>query len=340
MILDQLPFAVLVIDENYSFVYSNQNFNQLFGPPHSNQNLKDLIPAQFIVEGELFEVLETIKTDPKSERFIKIPRFRLKKQLEEDRYFHLLIIPLRVNGMVHFMIIFQDYTDDQSEEISSFQHAKLVALGEMAAGIAHEINNFLSILQGHVDLAEMKNTDQGVAQHLRLIREQIDNIANFSRSILDFSRQNPREFVEVTLNHVVQETMRFLQARMKKNRVKIILNLEKQPAVIRGNPSQLQQLLINLLLNSKKAIQQEGEIVISTRSIANKAILEIADNGVGMSQEIAAKIFNPFFTTRKEGNGLGLNICEKIVKNHGGIINFTTQEQKGTTFVISFPKAS
>ncbi len=340
MILDQLPFAVLVIDENYEFVYSNQNFNQLFGSPHNDQNISQLIPRQFFIEGELLEVLESLKDEPGYERMIKIPRFRLKVDNKEDQYFRVLVLPLRVNGIVHFMIIFQDYTEEQAEEIATFQHAKLIALGEMAAGIAHEINNFLSILQGHVDLAEMNNTDETVAQHLQFIRQQIENIARFSRSILNFSRQNPREFVEVTLNQVVKETLRFIQARMRKNKVTIELQLEQQPAVIRGNPSQLQQLLINLLLNSKKAIQSEGKIIIATRSSGNKAILEISDNGVGMSQEVAAKIFNPFFTTRKEGNGLGLNICEKIVKNHGGIINFTTQEQKGTTFTISFPKAS
>ena len=338
MILDQLPFAVLVIDENYNYVFSNSNFNQLFGTPEQIRPLKEIVPQVFIKEAELLNVLEFLKKDSAVERMVKIPRFRFHSDMEEDQYFTLLVLPLRVNGTIHFMIIFQDHTEEQAEEISSFQHAKLVALGEMAAGIAHEINNFLSILQGHVDLAEMKNSDKTVAEHLQFIRKQIDSIAAFSKSILNFSRQNPREFVDVSLNHVVEETLRFLQARMRKNNVKIVLKLEKNPSVIRGNPSQLQQLLINLLLNSKKAIRQKGEIVISTRTVSDSAVLEISDNGIGMSREIAARIFNPFFTTRKEGNGLGLNICEKIVKNHGGFINFTTREHYGTTFTVTFPR--
>ncbi len=339
MILDQLPFAVLVVDEHFQYIFSNENFNSLFGLPHQQQNLTEFIPVQFFKEGELDKILSKLNQGKRSDRIIKIPRFRLRMENQTDRYFNLLVMPLKVNGVFHFMIVFQDYTDEQSAEISSYQHAKLMALGEMAASIAHELNNFLSILQGHIDLADMKNKDEQVGYHLQLMRKQIESISAFAKNILNFSRRDPREFEEVPLNQVVRETTRLLQARMRKNNVIVEINLENGPTEIRGNPVQLQQLIINLLLNSKKAIRGKGTIRITTRAVADQVVLEISDDGIGMSQEIAAQIFNPFFTTRKEGNGLGLNICEKIVQQHNGIINFSTEENKWTTFTITFPKA-
>ena len=344
MILDMLPFAILVIDEHQNFYYGNQRYFELFGDAGGetrNASIEELLPRRLIEDEHIVQRIHLLKEMfHQNPQIIQISRYRLILPDQEERFYRIHILPVPGEEGLLFMFILEDLTNSHDREMNVLQQAKLLALGEMAAGIAHELNNFMSILMGHIELALIKNADAKVGDHLKFLRNQVESISQFAASVLKFSRQDPLEKQPVSLDEVVRETMRFMAARLRQNGIQVDVELAHPTPRLLANKSQLQQLLINLLLNAKRAMPEGGDITIRVTATRETACLEIVDSGMGIPQDIQKKIFNPFFTTRKEGWGLGLNICQKIVRNHQGRLTFESREGRGTVFRIELPLKS
>ena len=340
-ILDLLPFAVLVVDEQEQFYYANDLYFHLFQMPRgklARKGISELLPSQLLEDEQILTRISYLrKIYQENPQIMEIPHFRWRVSETEDRFIKIHILPVPSQKGMLTLMVFEDYTGAHGKEMEVLQQARLLALGEMAAGIAHELNNFLTILMGHLDLAAAKNKDASVEPHLKLMRQQVETMVRFATSVLNFSRQNPVEKQPVHLSEIIEDTLRFLLARLHQNSLDVKVQLESEKDLLMANKSQLQQLLINLLLNSKKSTGPGGQIIIRVWNKGNDAILEIQDNGEGIPDEIKDRIFNPFFTTRLDGSGLGLNICKKIVQNHAARIEFDSQVGKGTTFRVIFP---
>lgn len=224
---------------------------------------------------------------------------------------------------------------------------KLAALGELTAGIAHEINNPTAVILGNVELLQFELGDdtERVQEELGAIHEQIDRIRNITRSLLQYSRQGGVQD-EVTwqhLNPIVEESLTLVRSGTKKHAIQIEVCLEAK-CCVEVNRHQLLQVLVNLQMNGVHAMDDEAYSKSRTEDWINEhsqpvgAVVHITDHGCGISKENIERIFNPFFTTRRSGTGLGLSVSQGIISENGGDICVQSTLGEGSTFSVYLPE--
>jgi len=222
---------------------------------------------------------------------------------------------------------------------------KLAAIGEITAGVAHEINNPLAVIQGNLEVIQAGLGAQATAfsTELRLIFEQTHTINVMVSKLLQFAR--PEEFVDsqpgISVDEIIRESMPLIQHLKSRNDHKIVLNLSAT-GTVRINPSELQQVLINVVANAVQAMPNGGRVEIGSSNQKGDpepcVEITVKDNGTGMDEATLASIFNPFFTTKPgSGTGLGLSISRKIVNRAGGTITAKSELGKGACFAIRLP---
>jgi len=231
--------------------------------------------------------------------------------------------------------------EDKLKLYAQLRHAdRLATIGMLAAGVAHELNEPVGNILGFAQLAK-KCSD--VPTSARKDIEKIETASLQARDIIQkllvFARQRPPEKTRVNLNHVVQDSLFFFEARCAKEGVELIRTLSPNLPDITADPAQLNQVLVNLVVNALQSIPGGGRITVETRFGDNSVYLVVADTGTGMSKQVLEKIFVPFFTTKDvgQGTGLGLPVVHGIVAAHGGSIDVESKEGHSTRFEIRLP---
>ncbi|MBI3939227.1 MAG: HAMP domain-containing protein [Acidobacteria bacterium] len=227
---------------------------------------------------------------------------------------------------------------------------KLATIGQMTAGIMHEIGNPLAALKTKIQVAEEEgNLEREVQALLHELLREVDRLATFLRSFSRLARLGEPQMAEISLSEVVQDVKGLLTPELKKRGLSLHVEAEAGIPQICADADQIRQLLINLILNAAEASPDAASLLVRIRrtqlseEIAGASIaasIEVVDYGVGMSQEAIEKIWDPFFTTKPEGTGLGLAICRQIVQDHGGAIKVHSRPGAGTTVQVAFPVAS
>ncbi len=213
---------------------------------------------------------------------------------------------------------------------------KLASLGELSAGLAHEIRNPLGIVKNAAEGLISKERDETQREMLLdIIIQETKRLNKLVTDFLDFARPTPVEKTEISLKELVEDIVFSVEDEANKRGVEIIPDLEN--VVISIDKYQIRQALLNLILNSLDAMPEGGEIRISLVKEKESATLRIEDSGQGISPEHLDKIFDPFFTTKEKGTGLGLALVYRIVEAHGGEIKVDSREGVGTTFVVTLP---
>nr|MBN2276824.1 HAMP domain-containing protein [candidate division Zixibacteria bacterium] len=248
----------------------------------------------------------------------------------------------------------RELEDAQAQLIQS---EKMVAIGQLAAGVAHELNNPLGGILGYAQFTlekiqkktageiSQKDIDSYV-RYLTDIEAQSRRCKAIVQNLLKFSRTSQTvEFNDVDINAVVEDTLTFVEHQLMMNQVKLVKDFDPNLPIIQGNPSQLQQVFTNIIINAMHASDPGTQIRLTTRfapplgEFQGAVEITITDQGRGISQENMKKIFEPFFTTKEvgKGTGLGLSVSYGIVKEHGGEIRVKSQVSQGTTFTIIIP---
>jgi two-component system NtrC family sensor kinase len=237
------------------------------------------------------------------------------------------------------------------------QTEKMAAIGQLAAGVAHELNNplggILGYAQFNIEKITGKTPDNITDKDLNSYRRYLKDIEFQTRrckaivqNLLKFSRTSQLiEFSDTDINAVIEDTLAFLDHQLMINRVGLKRNMDNDIPIIQGNPSQLQQVFTNIIINAMHASKPDTEISITTRyspplgEFSGAIEITFADRGQGIDEENIKKIFEPFFTTKEvgKGTGLGLSVSYVIVKDHGGEIKVTSHPGKGTTFTVIIP---
>ena len=243
-------------------------------------------------------------------------------------------------------------TELEAAQSSLIQSGKLAALGEVCSGLAHELNNPLMIIVGYLELIRAA-IQRGPASsidpaelesHLQKIERNAGRMKVIIKHVMEFARESKPVKRPTELNEVIQRSFIFLNEQLRLKKIDIEMNL--CPGLLAHiDESRMEQVFINLLSNARDAILEAhgeagGRIQVSSRGLSGSELeVEISDNGIGMTEEIMSKIFNPFFTTKEggKGTGLGLSISHGIVKDHGGDISCVSQREKGTNFHIRLP---
>ena len=239
------------------------------------------------------------------------------------------------------VVVYKDVTRERQVTRRLFQAEKMSALGQLAGGVAHEINNPLGGILAFAQIMAQDPRSAEDQESLRLISDAALRAKRIVESLLRFSR-TPREDERgpVDLSRVVQESLAILQPTLRGGRLAVESDL--RAAVTVGNANQLQQVVVNLIVNAAQAIPDRGTIRIQTGPGApGRVVVSVADDGPGVPPEIAGRIFEPFFTTKPEGQGtgLGLSICYRIAEEHHGTIALATPSGGGASFVVDLPAA-
>ena len=253
------------------------------------------------------------------------------------------------NELTEVIVYINDVTEKLQIEAQLIHSGKLAAIGEMAAGVAHELNNPLTAVLGNSQLL-LRTTSKEKTEYQLLedIHQCGIRCKHIIRSLLTFSRQDEYVFQECSLNQAVEQVLHLIRYQIEKQNIKLNLHLDETLPTINGSLQQIEQIAINLLLNAKQAFEEDDfsakTILVETyEDIYNdreSVCLSISDNGTGMEKSIIQDIFNPFFTTKKaiKGSGLGLSVSLGIAKSHGGTIEVISELGKGSKFILILPK--
>lgn len=250
-----------------------------------------------------------------------------------------------------------DITESVEKETQLIQAGKLATLGTMAAGMAHEINQPLNVIQICADLI-LKMINKGISipdeELVMMAKDIIDNVtraAGVIKHVRDFSRQSERDLKKLILNDPIKDVFKVLGHQISVHSIQVSLELDPGIPEIRAEHNRLEQVFINLVTNAIDSMDENAEKIekqggkaekmlrIKTYAKDNQVISEVSDTGLGMNEEVKRKIFEPFFTTKEtgKGTGLGTSISFGIIKDYGGTIEIESEPGKGATFIIRFP---
>ena len=220
------------------------------------------------------------------------------------------------------------------------QAAKLSALGELVAGVAHELNNPLTVLLGTADMIEAQASEP-VLEHVRLMREAVNSAQSVVRGLLTFGRQMPLEKTRVDVAELTERVMALTFGELHVAEVKIHKDIAPGLPAVWADANQLQQVLVNLVTNARQAmadVEGQRRLQISVqRADPDRVRIQVEDTGAGIPADILPKVFDPFVTTKRDGTGLGLSISYGIIREHGGAVSVESTVGKGTTFTIELP---
>jgi two-component system, NtrC family, sensor kinase len=241
-------------------------------------------------------------------------------------------------------ITIRKQTEYREKELEQELHISscLASIGQLAAGIAHEINNPLTSIIGFSKLLSQNELPEDVAEKIKIINNEAQRIAKIVQGLLTFASQDELKKSTVNINELLSQTLQLREYEMSRNNLKVTKNFNMDLPLIKADPAQLQLVFLNLILNAEKemtAAHGKGNLIIKTEKANKHVLVSFQDDGPGINPENMPKLFSPFFTTRKigEGTGLGLSICHGIINRHGGKISVQSKYGAGATFLLELP---
>jgi two-component system NtrC family sensor kinase len=348
-IVDSLPLSLYAIDREYRVAAWNRN-----------RELGELgIPRGSVLGKNVFEVLTRQPRDVLEEEFARVFESGEIERIEQEtpspkgdiRHWVISKIPMwaDMTGEVsHVITVGEDVTDRVEANRAVARAEKLAAVGRLAAGVVHEINNPLATISACAESLEARVNEgsfdgspalDDLREYLGLIRSEAFRCKSITMGLLDFSRTRTSQRVLINLADVISSAGRLLSHQKRNSEVEFKLEIAADLQPVSGDPGQLQQAIIALATNALDAMGDSGLLSIVAYNNEDKVVIEVTDTGVGILPENLAKIFEPFFTTKEigRGTGLGLAVCYGILTEHGGSLDVQSTVGTGTTFTITLP---
>src|SRR5213083_2743121 len=258
-----------------------------------------------------------------------------------ERVLLLTAIPMAEPGSA--VLVFEDQTDRRRLQEQLIQSEKMSAIGQLIAGVAHDLNNPLASVVGFSDfLAEAGDVPGSLREPLQVIRQEAERAATIVKNLLSFARSQEGERTRQAIRALLDSTLALLRNQLMAHKVEATLEVEPGLPDVEVNANQLKQVFVNVINNACQAIASDapsGRIWISAKRAQDVIAVTVTDSGPGIPEDVAARVFEPFFTTKPEGEGtgLGLSICQGIMKEHGGRITLDTRPGAGATFTLELP---
>jgi len=338
---DNIPSSVFIIDRSYNIIAINSHRSERIGRQ-----------PQDLVGEKCYEKLRSNSAPCAQcrimESFNGIPSVRTSREVgPNDSFVHweITTVPIREeDNVIDRVIIFEeDVTEKWVLEANLIQSEKMASIGQLAANVAHEINNPLAAIIANAQLLirDLSQADEDIIDSLKLIETAGDRASKIVSNLLESARREKHyEFDEISLNETILDAVSLLRYEINKRAISVKLNLAKNMPNIFANKNQLKGVWINLLNNGLGAIESKrGKISISTRYENKEFKVIFSDNGKGILPEHREHIFEPFFTTKEagKGTGLGLSVSLQAIKEHHGDIELESTPGKGTKFIIILP---
>jgi two-component system, NtrC family, sensor kinase len=346
-IVDSLPLSLYAIDREYRVVAWNRN-----------RELGELgIPRGSVLGKNVFEVLTRQPRDMLEEEFARVFESGEIERIEQEtptvkgdiRHWVISKIPMwadNTGNVSHVITVGEEITDRVEANRAIARAEKLAAVGRLAAGVVHEINNPLATISACAESLEARVNDgefdgspglKDLREYLGIIRSEAFRCKSITMGLLDFSRTRTADHVTINLSDVIQSAVRLLSHQKRHAAIDFKVDIAADLRPVSGDPGQLQQAVIALATNALDAMGESGVLTIGAHNDDQKVVVEVSDTGVGIPPENLAKIFEPFFTTKEigRGTGLGLAVCYGILTEHGGTLDVQSTVGTGTTFTIT-----
>jgi two-component system sensor kinase FixL len=338
-IINSATDAIITINEDHVIVGYNRGAEQMFGYTRQEalgQDLNIIIPPPYKAEHRAY-VRRYVAT--REARMIG-KHVRLRAQRRDGSEFPMSISfsVAEIGDNLYFTGIIRDITEYQQMEERVLQTERLAAVGNTVTHIAHEIKNPLLIIGGFArQLLKVPGLEDKARQKLSIIAEEVGHLEEMVAEMRDFVRPPPAVKHPGQIGDALREALELFQDTFKEHNIQV-RRLEETPLPpVTFDPKQVHQVLLNLLKNALEAMPRGGEISITSRVKGPNVEISIADTGEGMPPEVAASIFQPYYTTKEKGTGLGLAICQSIIQEHGGAILVDSSPGRGSTFTIQVP---
>ncbi|MBI4525543.1 MAG: PAS domain S-box protein [Deltaproteobacteria bacterium] len=372
-ILEQATDAIIVCDQNGGVTMANAAAEELSGGPLLHRNCEELFPLKI---GQGFTLNSPCERHPEKPclcaplRGETLRAFDVQMERPDGKVFDLLLSggPVRDSQerLLGTVVTLTDITERkraeralqesehqlrrQSEELEQqlIASGRLVSIGEITASMAHEFNNPLSIIMGFTqDLLSEMETSHPSHQFLKIIEQESQRCQNIIRDLLEYARPQSSQPRSTNIKELIGNTLNRIRSRLNQQKVKTVQEIRPDLPQVHADPQQLEQVLLNLFFNALDAMPGGGKLIVRADAVTGTregekqdetVTITVEDTGIGIHPDDLDQIFRPFFTSKKSrGLGLGLSVCARIIKNHGGKIGVESRPGKGTAFRIYLP---
>ncbi|MGB8953035.1 MAG: PAS domain S-box protein, partial [Candidatus Aminicenantales bacterium] len=341
--------GALVIDaETMKVVLANQAVAKTYG----FDSVEDAVGANlldFVSPEDRERVISIIAEDMLEKDLRQVNEFRTRTKDGREIWISVIGVRTEYQGRLAGLVSFRDITERKQAEERERQleqelnlAGRLASIGQLAAGVAHEINNPLTGVIGFSHLMMNRNIPNDMKQDLQVINSEAQRVAKIVENLLVFAHQRKTGREYVFINDIITKVLELRAYEMKVNNIEVETQLDPNLPLTMADTGQLQQVFLNIVLNAEYSMTKahhRGNLLVKTKQINGNIRASLTDNGAGISRENLDKIFNPFFTTKEvgKGTGLGLSICHGIITQHNGRIYAQSESGKGATFVIELP---
>ena len=338
-VMDSLTNGVIILDSKHVIVKTNRAASRILGIPLAESSDRPL--WRVIPDSKLADFIRTVI---KNEEAVLTEEVVIASG-EENQYIKLSILPLVRDKKVRGTIITaEDITQKKREEINKRRLENLASLTNLAAAVAHEIKNPLAAISIHVQLLRKNFKACNLAintkaqKHLDVVEEEIERLNKIVVDFLFAVRPLQCEFAPVDVSKLIRNLIETFQEEFAAAHISVVFHPDGELPHIQADERFLRQALMNILTNAKAVMTPSGgELRITARCDEQKLCIAIADTGKGIAPDVLHKIFEPYFTTKPDGSGLGLTMTYKVVKEHGGDIQVHSELGKGTRFTLILP---
>jgi PAS domain S-box-containing protein len=329
--------AILTLDPEEKVTSWNKGAEAIFGYSEEEmlgESLEVLLPQHLKEQREL----EKISAIAQTEGYLR--SYQTQRLTKDGQTIDVLFTRTAIRDsqgqLIGYSSVLKNVTEQKLLDRHLAQTERLSAIGELAAGLAHEIKNPLAGIKGAIEI--IRDSLAPYHPHRQILGEVLSEVARIDRSVmnlLSYSKPKKPDFLKVDLVRLIENVISFLHKVADSKGIRLHLAAPCEVPHITGDENELKQLFMNMILNSLEAIEHEGNVWVNVKCPLDAHVsVEVVDDGPGIPSDQLSKIFLPFFTSKKHGTGLGLATCKRIVTNHGGVIRVDSEPGKGTRFTI------
>lgn len=338
-LFDKLEDGHLIVNEKSIVVFANSKAKSSIPYKRSGNTIEGLHIDECIIDRDMNDYISSVL---KGEEKADEKDFSLQSG-SEVRVYRISFTPIETTGRAFVDIAIREITDSIRKEARLRRSESLASMTTMAAGVAHEIKNPLAAMTIHTQLLRKLFQKKGslkaedAESYLTVLEEEIDHLNKIAVDFLFAVKPMDVELKKDNINKIIGEIISFLEPEAEEKKIEIVTSLSPYIPNIEVDSHLFRQALLNLIQNAFAAMPDNGRLMISTKVNGNFVSVRVEDNGVGIDEDKLSRIFEPYYTTKASGTGLGLTVVYKIMKEHNGDIHVTSRKGKGTTFTLDFP---
>ncbi len=339
-IFQALQEGLMVVDEKSRILYANQAAERMLGFEFKSVRGQSMLDQLHGIEWDRVMDLDVGE-------WTKLIQREIEVAYPEYRILNFYVVPLDpdASGKRSAVIMLRDITHIRRQEDARLESERMSAIIPLAAGVAHEIGNPLNALTIHLQLLErevrtLSNPARGdLIELLRVASVEVNRLDTIINNFLRAVRPTPPQIKPLSIEKLLHETLALLRSSIEDRRIRVEVNCPASMPTVPADPDQLQQAFFNLIKNALQATPEEGRVEINLWHNDIEAGVSFDDHGEGIEAETFGRIFDPYYTTKADGTGLGLVIVQRIMRDHGGYLDVLSEPGKGSTFTITLPLA-